>query len=109
MCARDVEGSVEGGEKIASAAGVLGGSESRLISATTTGSGAGSMGISGGVMVLEIGRRWRVRAVALGSFFFSGFSGFSFSLADGFCFFGDKTGSALTDPGFVSLCMRVGC
>lgn len=110
LSGRDDEGSVEGGEKMASAAGVFGGRESRLISATWTGSGAGSIGTSGGVMVLAIGRRWRPRRVVLDSFFFSGFSCFSFSLIDDRCFFGDRTGSVLTGSKVVSLicaCRRI--
>ena len=67
---RDVEGSVEGGEKTASAAGVFGGRESRVISATGAGSEAASKGISGGVRVRVTERRGRPRGFPLGSFFF---------------------------------------
>lgn len=57
------------------------------------------MGISGGVMVLVIERRWRPRGLAVGSFFFCGFS---CSFVDARCFFGDRTGSVLTDSGTIS-------
>src|SRR5690242_10642918 len=78
---------------MASAAGVFGGRESRRISATGTGSGAATMGTSGGVMVRDTERRGRPRGFTLGSFFFCGFSA---SFTDDRCFFGDSTGSVLT-------------
>ena len=72
LSGRDVEGSVDGGEKVVSAAGVFGGSESRLISAigASSGSETDSTGSSGGVMFRVIARRWRPRGFTLGSFFF---------------------------------------
>ena len=89
---RDVDGSVDGGEKIVSTAGVLGGNASRLISVVRTGSGIGSSGISGGVMVRLIFRRGRLRDFALGTEVLSGFS-----WTDWRCFFGDTImGSVLT-------------
>jgi hypothetical protein len=86
-------GSVEGGERIVSTAGVLGGRESSMISAVGTGSG---MGISGrsGVVLRVIFNRGRLRVFDAG---FSGFSGFSgLSWFEERCFFGDKIGSVLT-------------
>jgi hypothetical protein len=88
---------VVGGEKIASTAGVFGGSASRLISAVTTGAGMGRSGTSGGVMVRLMLRRGRP-ARDLG---FSGLSGFS--CADERCFLGDIIGSVLTGSVMVSL------
>ena len=104
LSGRDVEGSVDGGEKMASAAGVFGGSDSRLISAMGIGSGAASIGTSGGVMVRVIGRRWRPRGFALGSFFFCGFS---CSLTDDRCFLGDSTGSVFTGSEHVNVDLRL--
>lgn len=57
LSGRDVEGSVDGGEKTVSAAGVFGGRESRLISTSGVGSDATNSGSSGGVMVRVMGTR----------------------------------------------------
>lgn len=84
---RAVEGSVDGGEKISSGAGVLGGSESRMIS--VMGMGSGMSMCEGG------GRTFRVMVslarLVLGRGFFSGLS-----VVAERCFFGDTTGSILT-------------
>jgi hypothetical protein len=102
LSGREVDGSVVGGEKMASTAGVLGGSASRLISETGTDSGIGNSGISGGVMVRLIFRRGRpVRAFDVGTAGFSGFSGFSCTKWR--CFFGDTIGSVLTGSMDVSV------
>lgn len=91
LSARVVEGSVDDGERRVSGAGVLGGNDSRLMSTVETGSGAGSVGTSGGVIVRLMARR--PRDLAVGGFLFCGFS---FSSADERCFLGDRTGSVLT-------------
>jgi hypothetical protein len=82
-----VEGSVDGGEKISSGAGVLGGSESKMISVVGRGSGI-SMGRGGGGtfrVIVSLAR------LVLGRGFFSGLS----TVAER-CFLGDKIGSVLT-------------
>jgi hypothetical protein len=84
---REVDGSVDGGEKMSSAAGVLGGRDSRLISATDIGGGISITGSSGCT--------WRIRLrPVFGNPFFSDFS--DFSAEEERCFFGDRTGSVLT-------------
>lgn len=90
LSGRCVEGSVEGGEKTASTAGVLGGRESRIMSAVGIGSGKGS-GASSGAALRVMFSRGRLRGLGAG---FSGFSAFAWS--EERCFFGDKTGSVLT-------------
>lgn len=95
---RDVDGSVDGGEKIASTAGVFGGSASRLISAVETKSGTGRIGSSGGVMVRLIFRRDLPRGFA------KGIGGFpAFSLTEERCFLGETIGSVLTGSVVVSM------
>jgi hypothetical protein len=82
---REVEGSVDKGENMSSGAGVLGGSESRIMSVVGTGSGRS---IGGGGMF-----RVMVNLPRLG--FGSGFlSGLSATL--GRCFLGERIGSVLT-------------
>lgn len=90
LSGRCVEGSVEGGEKTASTAGVLGGRESRTISAVGIGSGMGG-GASSGAALRVMFSRGRLRGLGAG---FSGFSGLDWS--EERCFLGDKTGSVLT-------------
>lgn len=94
---RDVDGSVVGGEKIASTAGVLGGSASRLISAVGASSGIGKIGSSGGVMVRLMLSRGLPRGFAAGT---SGFPGFSW--AEDRCFLGETIGSVLTGSVMIS-------
>lgn len=90
---RDVEGSVDGGEKMVPAAGVLGGKESRWISAVGTGSDVSCERTSGRMVRVTVERERP-------DFFLSGFSGFSgFSGAEDRCFFGERTGSVLTGSG----------
>jgi hypothetical protein len=96
LSGRCVDGSVDGGEKMSTTAGVFGGSASRLISAVGTGSGK-YIGSSGGVMMRLMFRRARPRDFEAGAVCFSGFS-----WAEERCFFGDNTGSVLTGSETVS-------
>lgn len=80
---------MEGGEKISSAAGVFGGSESRGISVVGTGSMGGSVGIS----IVSIAK-FRLSVIRLRAGFCSGF--LSFARVEERCFFGESTGSVFT-------------
>lgn len=84
---RDVDGSVEGGEKMSSAAGVFGGRESRMISAVGTGSGIPSGGTTG--------CKLRVMVSRLRAFFTNGFLS-GLSVVEERCFLGDMIGSVFT-------------
>jgi hypothetical protein len=86
---RAVDGSVEGGEKMSSTAGVLGGSASRWISAVEIGSDSWREGSSGGMLRVIVRRPRPVLGFDDG--FLSGLSA-----TDGRCFFGDTTRSVLT-------------
>lgn len=84
---RDVEGSVDGGVKLSSAAGVLGFRESRWMSVVWI----GGLGIS---RVSRTGRRESAKRDPLD--LEEGFLGSSLLRVEGRCFLGDRTGSVLT-------------
>ena len=90
---RAVEGSVDGGEKMSSGAGVLGGRESRTMSAVGMGSIMSICGGGGGTFRVMVS----FARLVLGKGFFSGLS-----VTAERCFFGERTGSVLTGSRLVS-------
>jgi len=84
---RVVEGSVDGGEKMSSGAGVLGGRESRTISAVGMSSSMSVGGGGGGIFRVMVS----FARLVFGKGFFS-----DLSVTTERCFFGERTGSVLT-------------